>query len=164
MEQNGQPTSTNAAPVTAEQIGKWISDASAPLGLFPSVIKSGENWSSHCEDVRRRARVAIEKLGDLALGSAPALACSREAVEERKALIAELLPLIEKALGLNGWDWMFPLRVNPVDGKPTIVSHKGGNLFRGYIGTWQEANLLVALANAVPRLILVLQDPPAKEG
>lgn len=71
MEQNGQPTSTNAAPVMAEQIGKWISDASVPLGLFPSVIKSGENWSSHCEDVRRRARVAIEKLGEVALASAP---------------------------------------------------------------------------------------------
>lgn len=75
---------------------------------------------------------------------------------EVAALAAELRPLIDAAAGPNGWDWMFPLRVKPVDGKPTIVSHKGGNLFRGYIGTWQEAELLVALANAAPRILAAL--------
>lgn len=74
----------------------------------------------------------------------------------REVLLAELVPLVEKASGPNGWDWMFPLKVKPVDGKPTIVSHKGGNLFRGYIGTWKEADLLVALANAAPRILAAL--------
>lgn len=83
---------------------------------------------------------------------------SREAAAQ---LVAELAPLIDRAAGPNGWDWMFPLRVNPVDGKPTIVSHKGGNLFRGYIGTWREADLLVALANAAPRILESLRALPA---
>lgn len=78
---------------------------------------------------------------------------------ERRALIAELQPLADKAAGPNGWDWMFPIRVVPVDGKPTITSHKGGNLFRGYIATWQEADLLVALANAAPRILAALAQP-----
>ncbi len=76
----------------------------------------------------------------------------------RAALIAELEPLIAKVAEPNGWDWMFPLREVPVDGKPTIVSHKGGNLFRGYIGTWDEARLLIALANAAPRIIAALKE------
>lgn len=74
----------------------------------------------------------------------------------REALVAELQPLVDKAAGPNGWDWMFPLREVPVDGKPTIVSHKGGNLFRGYIATWDQSRLLIALANAAPRILAAL--------
>lgn len=81
-----------------------------------------------------------------------------EAASQRggEALLDELQPLVEAAAGPNGWDWMFPLRVQPVDGKPTIVSHKGGNLFRGYIATWSQADFLVALANATPRILAAL--------
>lgn len=75
----------------------------------------------------------------------------------------ELQRLVDAAASPNGWDWMFPLRVVPVDGKPTIVSHKGGNLFRGYIGTWKEADLLVALANAAPRILAALTPKPEGE-
>jgi hypothetical protein len=52
---------------THAEIGKWISDASEALGLFPSVIKSGEKWSETCEDVRSRAREAISRLGETGL-------------------------------------------------------------------------------------------------
>ena len=76
---------------------------------------------------------------------------------EVDALIAEIAPLVEKVASPNGWDWMFPIKVVPVDGKPTIASHKGGNLFRGYIATWGEADLLVALANAAPRILAALR-------
>jgi len=79
---------------------------------------------------------------------------------EARALVDELRPLVEKASRPNGWDWMFPIRVVPVDGKPTIAAHKGGNLFRGYIGTWEEADLLVALANAAPRILAALSPSP----
>jgi hypothetical protein len=57
-------------PPTHAEIGKWISDASEALGLFPSVIKSGESWSDTCEDVRSRAREAISRLGETAMLSA----------------------------------------------------------------------------------------------
>lgn len=91
-----------------------------------------------------------------ALAAAPTPDAAASEAGEVAALAAELRPLIDAAAGPNGWDWMFPLRVKPVDGKPTIVSHKGGNLFRGYIGTWQEADFLVALANAAPRIVAAL--------
>lgn len=73
-----------------------------------------------------------------------------------KAMRDELAALVAKVSSPNGWDWMFPIRVVPVDGKPTIASQKGGNLFRGYIATWQEADLLVALANAAPQILSYL--------
>lgn len=82
-----------------------------------------------------------------------------ERLREAEALVAELQPLVDKAAGPNGWDWMFPLREVPVDGKPTIVSHRGGNLFRGYIATWEQSRLLIALANAAPRILAALTTP-----
>jgi hypothetical protein len=34
------------------------------LGLFPSAIKSGENWSGHCETVLTAARAALNRIAD----------------------------------------------------------------------------------------------------
>jgi len=56
--------------LTVNQIGSLISDAAEALGLFPSVIKSGEHWSDTCEDVRKRASFALSMLGQLALKAA----------------------------------------------------------------------------------------------
>lgn len=60
------------ARATVREVGAFISDASEALGLFPSVIRSGETWSPRCDDVLQRARAAISKLGEIALvSSAP---------------------------------------------------------------------------------------------
>lgn len=50
-----------------------------------------------------------------------------------------------------------PWKVKPVDGKPTIMSDRGGNLFRGYIATWQEADLVVALRNSADTILTQLE-------
>ena len=160
-------------PQHDDQADLIASDLAAATG-----VAFDESWPANVADVLACPRAAVEPFLAAILAQSPngepvtvayypngdwsVYDRPRAALGERVALLAELLPLIQKAAGPNGWDWMFPLRVKPVDGKPTIVSHKGGNLFRGYIGTWQEADLLVALANAAPRIIRALQSPPAK--
>jgi hypothetical protein len=65
----------------------------------------------------------------------------------------ELRALLAKSDAPNGHDWMHPWRVVPSDGKPIIASNRGGNLFRGYIATWDQADLIVAVMNALPDLL-----------
>lgn len=71
----------------------------------------------------------------------------------RPANVVELRKLLTKASAVNGFSWYFPWRVIPYDGKPIIAGAKSGNLFRGYIATWQEADLAVAAVNALPALL-----------
>lgn len=47
-----------------------------------------------------------------------------------------------------------PWRVIPSDGKPTIAGReRSGNLFRGYIATWKEADLACLAVNSLPSLL-----------
>lgn len=47
-----------------------------------------------------------------------------------------------------------PWRVIPSDGKPTIAAReRSGNLFRGYIGTWKDADLACLAVNSLPALL-----------
>ncbi len=55
-----------------------------------------------------------------------------------------------------GLGWTLPWKVRPCDGKPIIASNRGGNLFQGYIATWQEAELIVAVVNALPDILAAL--------
>lgn len=56
-----------------------------------------------------------------------------------------------------------PWRVVPSDGKPIIAGTKhGGNLFRGYIATWAEADLAVAAVNSLPGLIATIRTQAAE--
>ncbi|NYD88797.1 hypothetical protein [Sphingomonas melonis] len=129
-----------------------------PVKPTPEMVRAGA--ASHRFNVNHSAC----EIWSAMLAAAPTPDAAASEAGEVAALAAELRPLIDAAAGPNGWDWMFPLRVKPVDGKPTIVSHKGGNLFRGYIGTWQEAELLVALANAAPRILAALTTQGGAEG
>ncbi|WP_367347538.1 hypothetical protein [Sphingobium yanoikuyae] len=61
-------------------------------------------------------------------------------------IIQELRGLIAKAT-LGNW------KVVPNAGKPIIAMPSGGNLFQGYIATWQEADLIVAAINHLPALL-----------
>ncbi|MGW8189559.1 hypothetical protein [Sphingomonas hankookensis] len=54
-----------------------------------------------------------------------------------------------------------PWKVVPTIGKPIIASDRGGNIFHGYISTWQEANLVVAVVNALPTILDALAAAPA---
>lgn len=81
--------------------------------------------------------------------------------EELAAIVARLSALLaasERHLS------MLPLRVVPRDGKPIIASHRRGNLFCGYIATWQEADLVVATLNALPKILAALAAPPTPRG
>lgn len=71
----------------------------------------------------------------------------------RKMLVPLLKAIEHPDLGL---DWTLPWKVVPCDGKPTIASNRGGNLFRGYIATWQEAELIVAVVNALPDILVAI--------
>lgn len=77
-----------------------------------------------------------------------------------EAIRTTLEPLL-KAIGHPdlGLDWTLPWKVKPCDGKPIIASNRGGNLFRGYIATWQEADLIVGVVNALPDILNTLTNP-----
>lgn len=83
--------------------------------------------------------------------------------DTKEALVERLAGLLAKVGEPNGLEWTLPWRVVPCDGKPIIAGNKSGNLFRGYIATWQEADLIVAVVNALPDMIAALssQTPPA---
>ena len=68
-----------------------------------------------------------------------------------------LRELVERALSPNQLEWYLPWRIVPDAVKPTIVGSNSGNLFRGYIGTWSDADLIVALVNAVPQIIALME-------
>ena len=68
-----------------------------------------------------------------------------------------LRELVVGAFSPNQLEWYLPWRVVPDAGKPTIVGSNSGNLFRGYIGTWSDADLIVALVNAAPQIIALME-------
>jgi len=57
-----------------------------------------------------------------------------------------------------------PWKVVPESGKPIIASETGGNLFRGFIATWPEADLVVALVNNLPAIVTALRQAEAAPG
>ncbi|WP_303763739.1 hypothetical protein [Sphingobium yanoikuyae] len=67
----------------------------------------------------------------------------------------ELRGLIAKAT-IGNW------KVVPNAGKPIIAMPGGGNLFQGYIATWQEADLIVAAINHLPALLDRLEAAEAR--
>jgi|GEM_PF-7025839 hypothetical protein len=71
--------------------------------------------------------------------------------------IEALRALMEKAT-TGGW------KVTPSAGKPIISMPGGGNLFQGYIATWNEADLIVAAVNALPSLLTELEALRAERG
>ena len=97
-------------------------------------------------DWKEADQIEISGVQELTIVSSP----SRP---DQEALIEALRPLLaDIAHPTAGLEWTLPWRVQPCDGKPTIVSNRGGNLFRGFIGTWKEADLIVAAVNALPTL------------
>jgi len=151
------PTPTIPAGMVA-----WHGGNSAPEDWDGGKVRlrDGSLWPTSDHRTIHWGRYDVE-VSRQVVAYTPLAAAPKQAEQQGvEALVQELRPLVDAAAGPNGWDWMFPLRVQPVDGKPTIVSHKGGNLFRGYIGTWQEADLLVALANAAPRILEALAAAP----
>lgn len=72
------------------------------------------------------------------------------ALEPCDDTLRELLARLE---AINGREYHFPWRVVPSDGKPIIAGARSGNLFRGFIATWPEADLAVAAVNALPALL-----------
>lgn len=81
--------------------------------------------------------------------------------EALRQMLQPLLKAIEHPdLGL---DWTLPWKVVPCDGKPIIASNRGGNLFRGYIATWQEAELIVAVVNALPDILAALDTSASQQ-
>lgn len=120
-----------------------MSDSAEALRLARPIIEADlcaavDHADADWEGMSRTALAAIDA------------ALSPEASALRATLLELLNGIGHPTLGL---DWTLPWRVQPCDGKPTIVSHKGGNLFRGYIGTWKEAELIVAVVNALPQLL-----------
>lgn len=81
---------------------------------------------------------------------------------EPTELVARLRELLAKTDSPNGHDWLYPWRVVPSDGKPIIASNRGGNLFRGFIGTWDEADLVVEAANTLPALLDLIEAQAAE--
>lgn len=77
-------------------------------------------------------------------------------------LVARLRGLLAKTDSPNGHDWLYPWRVVPSDGKPIIASNRGGNLFRGFIGTWDEADLVVEAVNALPAFLDLIEAQAAE--
>lgn len=75
--------------------------------------------------------------------------------------LAGLEALLAESEG--AWPKM-PWQVVASDGKPTIRAAKnnGGNLFRGYIATWAEADLACAAVNALPGLIAHIRATDAE--
>ena len=76
--------------------------------------------------------------------------------------VREALEPIRKLLDASDSPWKvttLPWEVVPSDGKPIIASNRHGNLFRGYIATWAEADLIVAIANGMPAVIAALDGP-----
>lgn len=68
------------------------------------------------------------------------------------AKLRELLDHTERHLPKIPW------RVIPSDGKPIIAGRKGsGNLFRGYIATWKEADLACLAVNSMSALLDEIQ-------
>ena len=102
---------------------------------FLAAIRAGQHDDCDAVQAFARHRLSHSTPGD---------------AEVRKALADLLAGIAHPTAGL---EWTLPWRVRPCDGKPTIVSNKGGNLFRGYIGTWREADLIVATVNALPGLL-----------
>lgn len=75
------------------QVDKWISDVSEALGLFPSVIKSGEAWSPTCEDVRQRARASLSRLGE-AVSAAISTTPPATVEAQREAIPADIAAVV----------------------------------------------------------------------
>jgi hypothetical protein len=77
------------------------------------------------------------------------------------ALLDHLETLLAKSEGQYS---KLPWRVLASDGKPIIAGTKhGGNLFRGFIATWPEADLACAAVNSLPVLIKALRDAEEPE-
>jgi len=89
----------------------------------------------------------------------PTLSAQQAAGEAVLEKLRELLKGIEHPTA--GLEWTLPWRVVPCDGKPIIASTRGGNLFRGYIGTWKEADLIVGVVNALPAMLYAAPQPEA---
>lgn len=79
----------------------------------------------------------------------------RTALEPLLKAVSHVIPLLS---------WTLPWKVIPCDGKPIIASKRGGNLFQGYIATWQEADLIVAIVNALPDILSALASPLDREA
>jgi len=62
-----------------------------------------------------------------------------------------------EALLLKGPTARTPWTVKGSGGKPLISSKGGGNLFQGFIATWNEAEILVELANNLPTILNALR-------
>ena len=73
--------------------------------------------------------------------------------------LLQALEPVRKLLDASDGPWKvmtLPWKVIPSDGKPIIASNRHGNLFCGYIATWAEADLIVAVANAMPAILAAL--------
>lgn len=135
---------------------------SAPGVAYPdSVTPSAASPSESPVVENQAATPSVDR--DYAMRELQFLGQEFDAPEVGRNEVERLREALINVDGPNGHDWMFPWRVQPCDGKPTIVGHKSGNLFRGYIGTWQEADLIVAAVNALPRLLAALARPPQPE-
>ena len=78
--------------------------------------------------------------------------CPNEALVDK---LRELLEKSERHLKKIPW------RVIPCDGKPIVAGNgHSGNIFRGYIATWEEAELVVETINALPTLLDALATRP----
>lgn len=73
--------------------------------------------------------------------------------------VREALEPLRKLFDAAEGQWpKTPWKLIPSDGKPIIASERGGNLFRGYIATWQEAELVVGIVNALPAILAALDS------
>lgn len=61
--------------------------------------------------------------------------------------LAELVAFTNRHLASLPWS------VTGDAGKPVIRGNKSGNLFYGYIATWQEADLLCLMVNSLPAML-----------
>lgn len=79
--------------------------------------------------------------------------------------VREALEPLRKLFDAAEGQWpKTPWKLIPSDGKPIIASERGGNLFRGYIATWQEAELVVGIVNALPAIFSALDSRAGDAG
>lgn len=105
------------------------------------------------------------RLGKAIAGGQSALAAI-EALERPVPIVpqADIDRLAELIEFTNRHSPGLPWSVHGDAGKPVIAGAKSGNLFYGYIATWQEADLLCLAINSLPAMLAEITAARAAKG